>query len=462
MNAILDLKTNTARDILLQEKNANPQNGFIIYLEHYCESIELIITEDERIYEKLINSYGERMTLMDRLDDGSPYNSWLQAEMLFHTGLAQIKYGTRLSGVRKMLGSYKRIREHRAKYPQFWQNQKLTGTYNIILDFIPPFMRWATDIFGFTGNSELGIYQLSQYYERARGIPGLAEEAVLFTSLGYKLSWKDKEGFDFLAGQDEHLLSNTLVKYLYAMAATYTYRNDLALKLLAEIHQDRLQVEFYSLFYMTGRCKLNHLEQDANIYLEHYLENYPGLDYKKDACNRLSFYYLIQGDGKRSDEYRARVALVGQGLRDRDQEAILESTPGIVMHAGLLKARLLCDGGYFEEALGVMKSIDRAQLDEVAYRLEYHYRMGRILQLGGNPEKAIPELSGAFEEGKSLPYTFATRSALFLGKIYEEKNDYRNAADWYERCVDTYSSSHTTEGVKDMAEKGLKSVKGKF
>jgi len=100
-------------------------------------------------------------------------------------------------------------------------------------------MRWATDIFGFTGNSELGIYQLSQYYERARGIPGLAEEAVLFTSLGYKLSWKDKEGFDFLAGQDEHLLSNTLVKYLYAMAATYTYRNDLALKLLAEIHQDR-------------------------------------------------------------------------------------------------------------------------------------------------------------------------------------------------------------------------------
>jgi hypothetical protein len=88
--------------------------------------------------------------------------------------------------------------------------------------------------------------------------------------------------------------------------------------------------------------------------------------------------------------------------------------------------------------------------------------MGRIFQLGGNPEKAIPELIGAFEEGRSLPYTFATRSALFLGKIYEEKKDYRNAADWYERCVDTYSSSHTTEGVKDMAENGVKRVKGKY
>jgi tetratricopeptide (TPR) repeat protein len=171
---------------------------------------------------------------------------------------------------------------------------------------------------------------------------------------------------------------------------------------------------------------------------------------------------LIRGDRKKSDEYRSRVALVGQDLRDRDQEAILESKPGTVPHTGLLKARLLCDGGYFDEALIVMKSIDQALLDEVAYRLEYHYRMGRILQLGGNPEKAVPEFKGAFEDGKSLPYTFATRSALFLGKIYEEKKDYRNAADWYERCVDTYSSSHTTEGVKDMAEKGVKRVKGKY
>ena len=44
-------------------------------------------------------------------------NSWLQAEMLFQTGLAQVKFGTRINGVYKMLSSYKRIKEHRKKYP---------------------------------------------------------------------------------------------------------------------------------------------------------------------------------------------------------------------------------------------------------------------------------------------------------------------------------------------------------
>ncbi len=33
------------------------------------------------------------------MDDGSPYNSWLQAEILFQTGLAQVKFGTRINGV---------------------------------------------------------------------------------------------------------------------------------------------------------------------------------------------------------------------------------------------------------------------------------------------------------------------------------------------------------------------------
>ncbi len=37
-----------------------------IYLEHYCESIELIATEDVKVYEKMIDSYEERMAQMDK------------------------------------------------------------------------------------------------------------------------------------------------------------------------------------------------------------------------------------------------------------------------------------------------------------------------------------------------------------------------------------------------------------
>jgi len=461
MQAILDLKTTTAREILQKEKVANPQNGYVIYFEHYCESIELIVTEDEKIYEKLINSYEERMEQIDKLDDGSPYNAWLQAEMLFQTGLAQVKFGTRINGVYKMLSSYERIKEHRKKYPQFWQNQKLTGIFNIILANIPPFLRWAADIFGFSGDSVLGMYQLQEYGSKAKNVRGLAEESVIMTNLGYLLTRQEEEGFRFMAGQDATIMKVTLVKYLYSNAASFAYKNDLALKLLTEIHQNELQVNFYAIPYSIGRAKLNHLEKDARIYLEAFLNNYSVLDYKKAACNRLSYCYLLEGNMQKYEEYRAKVATVGQRLRDRDQEAILESSSSLIPHTGLLKARLLCDGGYFSQADSIIQSINPELLDQTAYQQEYYYRKGRIYQLTGKVNLAIEQFNKAFDQGKNLPYTYATRSALQLGKIYEELKNYPSAQLWYENCLATYNSVHTADGVEQAAEKGRDRVKKK-
>jgi tetratricopeptide (TPR) repeat protein len=459
MQAILDLRLNEARSIIETEKNGNPENGYVIYLQHYAETVELIVTEDVKIYEQLINSYEARMKQMDKLDDGSPDNKWLQAEMLFQTGLAQLKFGTRISGVSKLLGAYRKIKAHREKYPQFWQNQKLTGAFNIILDFIPPFMRWATDMFGVTGNAELGLYQLQHYGEYAGELPGLAEEAIIYNYLGYKLSWKEEAGFAYVGSRYGTMSDITLIKYLYANSASFTYRNDLAIQVLDEINEADLQVQFYSLNYLKGRCKLNHLEEDASIYLEKYLNDFPGSDYNKDVCNRLSFFYLLHGDEQKYREFREKIPSIGSDLRDRDQEALLEYKSGIEPHVGLLKARLLCDGGYFEEAGAVMKSMDPVLLAEKVFQLEYYYRLGRILQLSGHPDEAIPYLNKTFNDGKSVPFTFATRSALYLGKLYEEKKDYRAAYEWYGKCVEIFSDSHTTEGVKDMAVKGQKRVK---
>jgi hypothetical protein len=461
MQAIFDLRLKDARAMIEKEKASHPENGFTIYLEHYCESIELIATEDVKVYEHMIDNYEDRMARMDKLDDGSPYNGWLQAEILFQTGLAQVKFGTRINGVYKMLSSYKRIKAHRQEFPEFWQNQKLTGMFNIILNNIPPFLRWAADIFGISGDSMLGIYQLEEYGKKALSFPGLAEESVIMTNLGYLLMKNEDQAFKFMAVQDPRILNLVLVKYLYSNAASFVYRNDLTIKLLSEIKLDKLQVSFYAIPYSLGRCKLNHLEKDAKLYLEDFLNDYSVLDYKKATCNRLSYCYLLEGNLQKYQEYRAKVATVGQDLRDRDQEAILESSEPLIPHIGLLKARLLCDGGYFTMADSVMNTINSVSLNQPAYQLEYFYRKGRIFQFTGQPELAIKEFTQAYYLGKALPSTYATRSALQLGVIYEGMKDYRSASDWYAKCIEVYSDSYTTAGVKDSAEKGEKRVRGK-
>ncbi len=461
MQAILDLKTRTAREILQKEYAINPQNGYVIYLEHYCECIELIVTEDIKIYEKLIDSYSGRMEQMDKLDDGSPCNSWLQAEMLFQTGLAQVKFGTRTNGVYKMLSSYERIKDHRKKYPLYWQNQKLLGMFNIILDNIPPFLRWAAEIFGFGGDSDTGLRQLQAYGIKAKDTPGLAEESAIMTNLGFLLARQENEAFKFMTTLDENITKLTLVKYLYANSASFVYRNDLTLKLLTDINQKNSRSIFMLFHILRGVPNLITWKWMQRIYLEAFLNDYTLLDYKKAACNRLSYCYLLEGNMQKYEEYRSKVATVGQNIRERDREAMIESSGPVIPHTGLLKAQLLCDGGYFSQADSILKSINPDLLSHTSYQLEYYYRKGRIYQLTGKTDLAIEEFNEVYSKGNLLPYTFATRSALQLGIIYEELKNYPLSLQWYDSCLNTYNSAHTTDGVEQTAEKGVKRVKAK-
>lgn len=458
MQDILDLRTKSARILLESERRQHPGNGYVLYLEYYLDVMELIITDDSALYPALIDSYSSRIRQMDSLDDGTPYNSLLQAEMLLYAGLAQVKYGSQLGGASKIYSSYRSVRSHLDDHPDFYLNLKMAGTYNIIMDFIPQSMKWIAGILGVSGDAEQGMAQLKEYLSRVKQAPGLAEEAVIFIGLAYKLTWQEEAGLKFMTGLDKSLTDHVLVNYLIASSASFAYENDLALKKLRKINRDRIQIVFGDMDYLYGRCLLNRLDPGANIPLEKYLVTYPGMDYKKDVCNRLSWHYFLQGDLKKYDEYKMMVSTTGRTLRDRDLEALEESRSVYLPHIGLLKARLLFDGGYFSEADSAMRGIPAATLSLAPYRLEFSYRSGRIAQMLGNTDQASMELKKTVEDGAGEPYTFATRAALQLGVIYESKKDYPNALYWYKRCLEVYDEAHTVASVKDKAEKGKKRV----
>ena len=86
--------------------------------------------------------------------------------------------------------------------------------------------------------------------------------------------------------------------------------------------------------------------------------------------------------------------------------------------------------------------------------LEYFYRTGRIDQMLGMTGQALLNLKQCVEKGAEDPSTFATRAAFQIAVIYENSKDYRNALDWYEKCLEYFDNNFTPGSVEDQAEKG--------
>ena len=451
---ILDLKTNTAREILDKEKGLHPDNSYVLYLEHYADAVELIILEDASRYEKFYEDYYTRREIMDKEDATSPYHKLLEAEMLFHMGLAQLKYGNKIYGARKIYSSYSLIKDNQKQYPDFWMNLKMDGVYNVLFANIPISIRWAARIIGVNGNLDTGIQQMKSYFEKAKSLPGYAEEGALFLNFAYKYLWNDESGLDFLSGLDPKLRESTLVKYFYANQAASSGKNDLALNLLGSIRKGDYQVPFYGLDYLEGYCRLNRLDNNSYIYLSRYLDTFPGLDYKKDMCMRLSWYYLLQGDDARYKEYKEMVGEVGSDLRDHDREATIENKLDYLEHPGLLKARLLCDGGYFTEAENILSGIPASYLNQKQYKLEYSYRYGVICQELGNYAQAIVYFTQTILAGQNDPYPFACLAAYQLGTVFEIQKDFNKALTYYHKSRDLFNSGYTVETIEAKAEKG--------
>jgi len=458
MKETFSLRTETARKILAEEKQKTPDNSYIIFLEHYCDVIEIIILEDEAKYEKFREAFYERRDIMDEEDESSPYHLMLEAEMYFHLGLSYLKFDNRLKGAKKVFSSYKMIKENEELFPDFIYDDKLAGIYDMVFANIPPVIRWAAKIIGIRGDMERGFERIKQYHNDVVDIDGYAEESILVINFGYKLTWNEPGGYQFLKDLDPRFYESILISYFYANLASFSAETDLALELLRGIDKTRMEIKFYGMDYLTGRCKLFRLDIDADEYLLRYLENFPGKDYKKDICNRLSWHYFIHSDRPQYLRYKSMLSRVGDDLRDRDREAIIENNLPYDPFPGLLRARLLFDGGYYERAENEMKQIAWSELEWLHFQLEYKYRLGRIFQKTDRIDKAIAELNWVVNKGRDEDNTFATRATLALGEIYNEQGEKEKAIYCYELCLDLYDSDHTAEGVENKAEKRLEKL----
>jgi hypothetical protein len=117
--------------------------------------------------------------------------------------------------------------------------------------------------------------------------------------------------------------------------------------LLKNKYPENIYYKFHYLNYMLGMAKLYHLEADANVYLENYVNEFKGKTFLKAAYLKLAYHYLLHQNKEKYNYYLQEIPKHGNEITDEDKAAEKESKGSGSPNVYLLKSRLLFDGGYY-------------------------------------------------------------------------------------------------------------------
>jgi len=464
---ILQLRLEEADDFLKIARQANPSNNIIPYLENYSDFLRIVISEEEAVFKTLAPLKKKRIAQLEKGNAKSPWHLYCQAQVNMQWAFARIKSGEFPTAALELNKSYKLLIRNKELYPDFSPNNAALGLLHVLIGTVPDNYKWIIESLSFHGTVKQGINELKHTLDDPDipvKYPFLKSESIFLLSfITFNFS-SDQHDSAFLtnlleAPQNKSLIGKSpLLAYAAAAYFLHNGKNDQALMLLQNRPVGKEYYPFHYLEYLTGVAKLNKLDPGARLYFLRFVVNFKGNNFIKSAYQRLAWIELLNNNLKGYNENIMRIRLMGNNDIDGDKQALKEADMPKPPDLTLLKARLLFDGGYYNEALLQLEKFDPARLESTREKFEVTYRLARIHHKMGNIAKALTYYNKSLIQGAEYPFYFAANSALQLGIINESSGDNESARMYYEKCLalkyDEYRNS-----ISQKAKAGLSRVK---
>jgi tetratricopeptide (TPR) repeat protein len=434
---IIQLKLDNGQRMLDIEKSKNPNNLIPYFLENYIDFFTLFFNEDPAEYKKRIGNREKRLDLIDDGPGNSPFYLYTKAVIHFQWASIRIKFSYNWDAGWEFRRSFLQMKDNLESFPAFSPNLMYNGAMQVAAGTIPDGYKWLSNLLGIKGSIKNGMMRLEKFLNATDEWALLFREEAIFYYCYLKFYIQnDKDGvFNFIQSQKLDVVNNHLFAYLAANLGI----NNQSAELAKGIITSRNMANGYFVTPVwdmeLGYAKMFHLEPDAVVYLERFVNNFKGKFYVKDALQKLSWYYHLQGDHEKALVYRKKILEKGSTDTEADKQAQKEAGTSTWPNPLLLRARLLNDGGYHREALRLLhgKNINEFALPEE--KLEFAYRAGRIYDDLAADEQAIIYYRNAIALGEKRKEYFAARAALQIGFIYEKKGDKTAALTWFRRCM---------------------------
>lgn len=450
---IFQLRLNEASAQLAQLKKSEPQNRMPEFLENYIDFFKVYISENETAFAQMKTNVEDRLEKLGRGNAASPYLRYTQAEVHLQYALCKVKFGEYVGAVFEVKKAYALLQENQQLFPAFKPNLKSLGLLHTLFGAIPDSYKFGAKILGLKGSIEQGMAEMQQVI----GDPQFQfrdEAVILYTLLQLHLQKKGDDAWQLIEQANLPYENNMLNCFIAASVAQHTGQND---KVIDIIRHKPAGTGFYPVAYldfMLGVAKLNRLDGDANVYLARYINQHPGRSYKKEAFRKLAWFHLLNGNGEQYKKYMQSCLKFPHAATDEDKSAQKEAERGITPDGGILKARVLFDGGYYDKALLAINAVDPGKFTRSRDKVEYPYRKARILDEMGKTAEAVKAYLNTIQLGSSYDYYFAANAALKLAGIFERQGKTSNAITYYQMALNLDKDEYTNS-INAEAKAGL-------
>jgi tetratricopeptide (TPR) repeat protein len=467
-SAIISLKFEEGKNLIEKEKRNQPDNNIPYLLENYIYFLTIFIGEEENDFEK----YDElKDDIIDRLKDGdekSPYYRYCLAQVNLQWAVARSKFKEYITATLEINRAYRMLEKNNEEFPNFLPNLINLGLLHTLIGTVPDNYNWVKKLVGIEGTIDQGVNEILKMLDASLTQKEYAHyqtECLFYLSFIQinLMSTKDK-ALDYLKliEKDSSNLENPLAIYAISRIYMDNGMNDEAIEILLSKPTGNEFYPFYFLDYLTGLTKLHRLDEDAAKYFFRFVINFKGANYIKDAYQKIAWHYLMHGDLAKYHEYIEKVTKFGKDVVDADKQAQKEAERNEVPNAGLLRARVLFDGGYYENALEELNSQKTSgSLENSKDSLEFTYRLGRVYDDWGQTDKSIPFYKKTIEKGSGSEYYFAANSALMLGIIYENKGNYPEAEKFF-KLAQSMENEEYRNSINQKAKAGEQRIKDKL
>jgi tetratricopeptide (TPR) repeat protein len=456
----LKLRIISGEKLIRAAYKEDPENGIAIYIANYGDMIRLLVSEDPTVYELLLQNEDIRIEQLEKLEEDSPCYLFTQAEVRLQWAFIKLKFGDEGSAFLDIKEAYNLLEKNKRKFPNFVPTKKSLGLLNILIGSVPEKYSWIVSLIGMEGSVPAGMRMLdeviagsNEYKLEANIFKTIAENYILVKNE------KDLSGLGTLRLQNS---DNLLIAFLSSSIYMKNAWDEEALKILQALPSSSEYIYIPFAEVMKGDIYLHKADYlTARSCYERFLKNYKGSNFIKDSYYKIFLTYYLSGQTELANPYLQRIVESGQALSDADKSAEKFARKKELPNKILMKARLASDGGYYKEALEILRSFPGTKNQKTRDLIEYNYRQARIYHNTKEAEKAISfylltiKLSGDYKEET---FYFAPNSALNLGYIYRKAGNAELARQYFSMAL-SFKNHEYKNSIDNKAKAALEDLK---